>query len=657
MSKKLLASAIIFLALGGVMIPGGFIINNVIQDLTYSSIDEGLLGIKEEAVPIIKESATDGGMKALLFAFETIKELGTLASENLANATIFMGQIYSVEKKAQYSDAIEGAYFDWLNGSYIGTPENYYFSNLTESQGYPPIKGISEWYGRDLNFSNRNITALIPPDQGKDLTGGVQRLKYGINTDENWWGNRLPGFYEDTYKRVGDADWPPENLTDSVETVDMDIDRGFGVLQMLALIERASKTQLDEMAGPNGYNLYNPSDIFTYNGVECNKLEILYFYYTDYYINEVLSMIIAKFNYKASGVFPDINPLWGEYPQYQRRDWNGNDTSYDDLTYFSLIEQWAKCNSFDEGFDAHNSDPAIPSGTYGIEPGGPGESSGIPMQAALQLWNETNDYSLLNLNGLYKWQEAYTNTTIFEELLLEFSQYPGYNDGEWNENDTYLESDWGFNETDMNLLLDWLWGEGGGWGHGSFFEDVLPELITPEIAFHILLGVWANGTVFGEKLYPNGFPLPLGFAEIKGLEVGYKADTETVIPSNISLESALSLWDDMSDYSLTTKLGLQKWFTAVDGNSEMINTLKEEHNLTDSAIKLLLEWIPNFQNNVMPYLAQYQYQLPTDTISLGNLIQIGGIGLGATLIGIGSVSIAGTLVSRRKRLNPFELGN
>ena len=60
----------------------------------------------------------------------------------------------------------------------------------------------------------------------------------------------------------------------------------------------------------------------------------------------------------------------------------------------------------------------------------------------------------------------------------------------------------------------------------------------------------------------------------------------------------------------------------------------------------------------MPYLAQYQYGLPMDSITLGNLLQIAGIGIGAALLGVGGITVAGTIISRKRKLNykPYELG-
>jgi len=194
----------------------------------------------------------------------------------------------------------------------------------------------------------------------------------------------------------------------------------------------------------------------------------------------------------------------------------------------------------------------------------------------------------------------------------------------------------------VDLLLDWLWGNGGGWEHGSFYNVTLPKLIYDDIAFEILLEQWANGTIFGDKAYPEGFPLPLGNKEIFGFEVGIPT------PTNMSLESALALWNISSENSLVSKEGLTKWLGAVRGDTALYAELKAANNLNNGSMDLLLVWLPNFQRNVMPHLAQYQYNLPTDSITLGNSIQLGGIVIGSVSLGLGIAGISRIYLKRRK---------
>ncbi len=630
MVKRIGMAAMMMIVLGGITIPGGLGLNAFIRDLTFSSLDEGLLGIKSQGVPLVEESIYQRGPAT---ALTMAAEIGADVSAPTVNATFFMGEAFTV---LGLGTAIEDMYWN-LNKSGTWT-----FSALLSLFGYPAIKGVAEWYGADLNFT-------VPGNYS-----GLDHLKYGVNTTANWWGTRLPGIFEDTYVRVGDTDWPPTNSTDAAATIDTMQDRGFGVIELMDIIANATEVQVEEMAGVGGYNVTNPTETFSYNNgsgtFSFNKLKILYYYYTQYFSQQVISMIIAKFNEVGS-------PLYNSYPQYRPRDWNGNFTEYKDLTFYSFIEQWAKCLSYDNGVDFSNMDSRYPPGTTGLEPAGPGVDSGIPMQAALQLWNISDPYSIVNFTtGIMKWYNAKTDTSVYQELLTHFGNYPGYD----YENDTYGDFGWGFNNTDMDLLLDWLWGNGGGWHGGSFSRVTLPKLLTtqygvslPEFCFNVLLEQWVNGSTMGHSLYPLGIPLPLGTMEISGFEVGYQGPGMDVVPTYISLDSAKKLWDNTSSYSLVTEAGLKQWFAACDGDLNARSTLKTQNGLDPYSMALILNWIPNFQHNVMPYLAQYQYNLPTDSITLGEMIQNGGLILGSVLVGFGAVvEIRRRRLSRRNNLLP-----
>jgi len=645
MKKKTKIFLIGMLALGILLIPGSFLINNFIKDLTYSSVDEGLLGIKEQGPDVIEETTLNMGPSAMALTLRAARDKGMDYSFPLVYSSAFLGQVYIVESNLFGTPTVETGFYDQVEYNFIGSDYGT-FSYTAGIMGFPLIEGIAEWFKSDLNFTRGAETG--------DYTG-INNLKYGINIT-GWWGDRLPGFYEDTYRRLGPTDWPPDNGTDSCNNYfNISYDRGFGVIEMMELIESAigDDIKMAQLNGEYGYNFINPDELFSYGDLNCTKLEILYYYYYDYFISEAIGLILEAFNEGLGG----YNTLYDYIPQYFARDWCGDELSFEEFVYYSFIEQWAKGSSYDEGFDFHDVEPSIPAGTYGIEPAGPGNSSGIPMQAAFQLWNESNPLALTNLNGMLKWYEARTGNTsaAYQELLAEFSQYPGYNDypGQelyyWHENKTYDDSDWGFDENDMDLLLDWLWGDGGGWGLGSFYEERLPTLLTDTLCIEILLESWADGTVLGEKLYPRGFPLPLGSVTVYGLEVGYQGPDEDVIPSNITYETALKLWDPENPYSLTNPSGLEKWFAAVEGDADSYFAVKNAHDLSIEQMYMLLKWIPNFQHNLMPYLAQYQYSLPADSITLGNILNVTLIGMGGLCVGLSALGISGKIKLKNRK--------
>ena len=120
-------------------------------------------------------------------------------------------------------------------------------------------------------------------------------------------------------------------------------------------------------------------------------------------------------------------------------------------------------------------------------------------------------------------------------------------------------------------------------GKGLFL--IKPELEgkglkdTEEIAYFYFVSQWANGS-----LVPEGFPLPLGFMEAKGLEVGVPE------PSNISLSTAYNLWNESLEYSLLSSIGMERWKAAMENpDSNIASYLQSVHDLSDIQMTMLLE--------------------------------------------------------------------
>jgi len=68
MSKKIAFFSCILLSFGAIAIPGGPIIGDLITDMTYSMVDDGLLGIQDEAGPMIDQMVLDAFTAILLGA-------------------------------------------------------------------------------------------------------------------------------------------------------------------------------------------------------------------------------------------------------------------------------------------------------------------------------------------------------------------------------------------------------------------------------------------------------------------------------------------------------------------------------------------------------------------------------------------------------------
>ena len=75
MSKKIAAASIIALVFGGAAIPGGIFVNDMIADLVYDSVADGLLGIRDQAGPEITEMVKHTFMTMMINASLTGMEM------------------------------------------------------------------------------------------------------------------------------------------------------------------------------------------------------------------------------------------------------------------------------------------------------------------------------------------------------------------------------------------------------------------------------------------------------------------------------------------------------------------------------------------------------------------------------------------------------
>ena len=557
MSKKVVIVSVVLLVFGGASIPGGIYLNNYISEMTYNSVDEGLLGIKDFSIPMISQMVKESGVAE---ALRQIKAESVPIGIELTNASIWMmilSMIHDLKFTIMGVDFLEGEVEDhYWNGPFKILTNTYEFSYVASLSvvGYPPIPGIGEWCNHAYYF---NETARA-------------NLMYGVPDRE------LPGI-----------------CTDS--------DASFGLLDFLDLYDDAVGDSNAQNALANGYEC------------EWDNLTTFVEYYRNCVIPEVIPMIINDLNDSESTLYEEI-------PEYRN-------LTLDEISYYNLLRQWINCTIYDDGLDFHDFVDSIPEGTTGFEVNGL-DPSGISIEAAQELWNKSNTHAIVNMDSMEVWVEAKNhNSPEYTLLLDEFS-------------------DSGLTIDNLNMILDWMWCPEG------FSDRMVPILLESDMGFsmsledfsiQLLLEQWANGTTYGEAKYPDGFPLPLKGGIRYGFEVGVPN------PTNMSKESALALWNESSKYSLVSKAGIFKWFSAVKNDSEAYNILQIENMLTDHAMDLLLEWLPDFQYNIMPYLAQHQYNLPTDSITFGNIIQIGGIAIGGTMISLSMLCLIGNVRAKRKR--------
>jgi len=76
--------------------------------------------------------------------------------------------------------------------------------------------------------------------------------------------------------------------------------------------------------------------------------------------------------------------------------------------------------------------------------------------------------------------------------------------------------------------------------------------------------------------------------------------------------------------------------------------LQSVNYLEDDEMKMILSWLPKFRDNVMPYLAQEEMKLPSDSTTFANSIELGMVIPGGISFGLGVAGLVSNLIVKRK---------
>jgi len=236
----------------------------------------------------------------------------------------------------------------------------------------------------------------------------------------------------------------------------------------------------------------------------------------------------------------------------------------------------------------------------------------------MNLWNETNANTFVNMDGILVWLGAITDTSLQTTLITTFNISAG----------------------ELTLLLTWL---------GDFFTTRVPQLIeyetgytVPELAQVAFYEQWADGTIQGLSILPDGFLSELD-PPILGppyFEVGLTEGSTGLTASQCD-----ALWDETSEYSLVSASGINKWYEA-ESSSTTYKDLKIYNGfLSDTQMTQILDWLPQFRDEIVNSLAKEQLSLPMEPYALGAAIFTGlGVG-GGTLAAVGIVLL---ILSKKK---------
>ena len=222
-----------------------------------------------------------------------------------------------------------------------------------------------------------------------------------------------------------------------------------------------------------------------------------------------------------------------------------------------FYRQWANGSFVPSGID-------LGGGLKGFEVGVP-EPTNISLATCKDLWNPLLPYTFVNDDGIMAWLGAAAgDTTLQTTLATTFSLTP----------------------TQLTMLLTWL---------GNFVENITPVLVfastgktVGELATLAFYEQWANGTIFGEVVLPDGFlgEVDPSYAGAPYFEVGLPT------ASGLSLSECLSLWNPLLDNTFIYGDGFESlWLPAMQGNSTSQATLIGIFGVSPGELTAILTWI------------------------------------------------------------------
>ena len=298
------------------------------------------------------------------------------------------------------------------------------------------------------------------------------------------------------------------------------------------------------------------------------------------------------------------------------------DTGYTipELAQLGFYEQWANgtiqgLSILPDGFLGELN--TTYSGAPYFEVGLPSPSN-LSLTDTMNLWNETNGNTFVNMTGITIWLGAITDTSLQSALLTTFNISAG----------------------ELTLLLTWL---------GDFLTTRVPQIIeydtgytVPELAQLAFYEQWADGTIQGLNVLPDGFlseldPPLLGppYFEV-GLTEG---------PTGLTASQCDALWDETSEYSLVSASGINKWYEAESSSATHEDLRIHNGFISDDQMTQILDWLPQFRDEIVNTLAKEQLSLPMEPYALGTAIFAGLGAGGGTLAAVGIVLL---ILSKRK---------
>ncbi|MFX1345641.1 MAG: hypothetical protein ACFFBC_03195 [Promethearchaeota archaeon] len=273
-----------------------------------------------------------------------------------------------------------------------------------------------------------------------------------------------------------------------------------------------------------------------------------------------------------------------------------------------FLEQWANATVVTKGLD-------IGGGFKGFEVGIPTKSN-ISFSITKSLFETSNSSSFINKDGLLKWIDA---------------------EGGDNSTRNELISTFHLDTIQLDLILSWLF--------TTFRNNVVFNLAfnltgytLTELAGFEFYRQWTNGSLFTNGIDPGP---AFGVDSLSGWELGIP------VSSNIEFDPAVQLWSKENPESLVSSAGIARWFKAMEVSSTY-NYLKTFYTFSDDQMEQIFDWLIKIRDDFALSFSQLKLDLPRDPYEFGNMLLIGCIICGISLIAAGGVTLAITELFKRR---------
>ncbi|MFX1279846.1 MAG: hypothetical protein ACFFA3_10550 [Promethearchaeota archaeon] len=677
-SKSKLITAIVLLAVGAGLVPTGLVTNDYLRDLVSDGVPEAMIKIKADAVPALEEQIPVLGLPDVL---KGVFDAASAGVEPLLKLKSTPGALLGLkaEIEAKIPDIIDfgtaaqlvNLSIYWLNLTYgFDAGTNVFFNDPTFVDPYTGIPGVSNITGVAQNYTLTARTnlldsifydAYITPYY---FHGIITDTTYGTGAKEiydifyyiaylggdGYTNAVIPGHYNVTIAQVGNTfDYIWTLITYAVPSA---FQYNYGITRAEAIATGFYRQWANATFFPDGIDIGlfigtselkgfeagipAPTNISIATCMNLWNSSLPLSFTNDSGIETWIAAglgdptaqgtLIGTFGLSPTQLTMILTWLSNFIDNVTPAlvlDATGQTVSQ--LAILAFYEQWANGTIFGEvilpGGFLGEVDPSFAGAPY-FEVGLP-TASGLSLAECIALWDPLSDKTFIYGDSYSSmWLPAMQMDTTAQASII---------------------ASFGISTGELTALLNWLGaliGADPATGRAADLIELDYGLTLTQVATIAFYEQWANGTINGEVVLPEGF-LSERTPPIYGppyFEIGLS------YVSTLTLTQCFLLWDEDSDYSLVTVKGVNNWYKAKEGNA-MYTTLQAQNGgLNFIQMSAILEWLPVFRDILVNKLAEDDKNLPMTPYDLGDTLALSLGAGGGALAALGVILL---ILSRR----------